>query len=318
MKKLFFNLTILLSLSTSYLFAEDGVITQKDIALTTTTGEIKGTLRLPESPTKTVAIILSGAARTDRDGNQPQTHNNSLRMLAEALAQKDIAVLNFDKRGVGQSQKAGANEAKVTLDTYINDAKEWIDLLRSEYTFDNIVLIGHGEGALIGMLASQDNNNVSKFISLGATSKKASDATKAQFATQPANIKNVVYNNIEKLERGERIDRVAPEWNVLFRSGLQPYLISLYKHNPIEEIAKVGVPTLIIQGDKDVQASIEDAELLATANPNAKKTIIENMNYVLKECDKVGHSNQLNTYLKPNFPLNKNLVPTITEFIFEN
>ena len=41
------------------------------------------------------------------------------------------------------------------------------------------------------------------------------------------------------------------------------------------------------------------------------------MNYVLKECDKIGHQNQLNTYLKPNFPLNKDLVPSITNFIFE-
>lgn len=318
MKKLFSSIAILFALSTSYLFAESGAITEKEVTLTTSTGEIKGTLREPETSTKTVAIIISGAARTDRNGNQPQTHNNSLKMLAEALAQKDIAVLNFDKRGVGQSQKAGANEAKVTLDTYISDAKKWVELLKTEYSFDNIVLIGHGEGALIGMLASHENADVTKFISLGATSKKASDATKAQFATQPANVRNAVYSNIEKLERGERIERVAPEWNVLFRAGLQPYLISLYKHNPIEEIAKITVPTLIIQGDKDVQATTEDAELLASANTNAKKIIIENMNYVLKECDKEGHANQLNTYLKPNFPLNKDLVPTITEFILRN
>lgn len=312
------SITLLLSaLISTTLFADNVTIKESEITLTTTTGELKGILREPTNPTKTAVIILSGAARTDRDGNQPQTKNNSLKMLAEALTKEDIAVFNFDKRGVGQSQRAGTDEAKVTLDTYVADAKDWITLLKEQKAFENIIVIGHGEGSLIGMMASTKNPLVSKFISIGGTSRKASEATKAQFANQPANIKNVVYENIDKLEKGERIERVPQEWSVLFRSGLQPYLISLYRHNPTEEISKLTIPTLIIQGDKDVQASVEDAEHLAKSNTKANKVIIENMNYVLKECDKIGHQNQLNTYLKPNFPLNKDLVPSITNFIFE-
>lgn len=317
MKKTYMTTLLFILISFCSTYAQSNSLKETDVTLNTPSGEIKGILREPVTSTKTVVIILSGATRTDRDGNQPQTKNNSLKMLAEALVQKELAVLNFDKRGVGLSQRAGANESLVTLDTYVTDTKDWIKFLKEEKGFEKVVIIGHGEGSLIGMMASAGNSSVSKFISLAGTSLKASDATKAQFSTMPANIRDVVYKNIEKLERGEHIERVPQEWSVLFRAGLQPYLISLYKHNPVEEIAKVSIPTLIIQGDKDVQASVEDAELLATGSPNATKVIIENMNYVLKKCDKVGHQNQLNTYLKPDFPLNKDLVPAITDFIFD-
>lgn len=315
MKRKHFILFSIFLLTNNYLCVADEIMKEINLTLSTASGEIVGILREPHNSTQTVAIIISGAARTDRDGNQPQTKNNSLKMLAEDLVKKDIAVLNFDKRGVGLSQLAGSNEDKITLDTYVSDVKEWIKLLKKEKYFDNIVVIGHAEGALIGMLASIDNSNVSKFISIGGTSKKASDITREQFASMPANVKNIIYQNIDRLEKGERIERVPQEWNVLFRSGLQPYLISLYKHNPKEEISKVSIPVLIIQGDKDVQSSVEDADELAIANPKARKVIIENMNYVLKQCDQIGQEKQLNTYLKPNYPLNKDLIPTISAFI---
>ena len=56
----------------------------------------------------------------------------------------------------------------------------------------------------------------------------------------------------------------------LFRPSVQPYLISWYRYNPQEVIAKLRQPVLILQGDKDVQVSEEDAKLLKQSLPKAQ------------------------------------------------
>ncbi len=55
------------------------------------------------------------------------------------------------------------------------------------------------------------------------------------------------------------------------------------KYDPANEIAKLKIPTLIIQGTTDLQISVNDAELLSKAKPDAQLVIIENMNHFLKE-----------------------------------
>ena len=44
---------------------------------------------------------------------------------------------------------------------------------------------------------------------------------------------------------------------------------------------KQEIPTLIISGDKDLQVSIEEAQLLFEAAQNGTLLIVENMNHVL-------------------------------------
>jgi predicted dienelactone hydrolase len=64
------------------------------IKLETATGAIEGSLRLPVTSGKVpVALIIAGSGPTDRDGNNPAFPgpNNSLRMLAETLAQAGFA-----------------------------------------------------------------------------------------------------------------------------------------------------------------------------------------------------------------------------------
>ena len=76
--------------------------------LSTATGDIKGRLLLPaNSTTCPVVLLIAGSGPTDMDGNNPMMKNNSLKFLAEGLAQKGIASLRFDKRGIAGSTAAG-------------------------------------------------------------------------------------------------------------------------------------------------------------------------------------------------------------------
>ena len=84
---------------------------EESSVLQTTTGSIYGTLLLPNvDKIFSVAILISGSGPTDRNGNQPKLQNNSLKMLANALASHGIASLRDDKRGIGQSRIENLSE----------------------------------------------------------------------------------------------------------------------------------------------------------------------------------------------------------------
>ena len=56
--------------------------------------------------------------------------------------------------------------------------------------------------------------------------------------------------------------------------------------DPAAELAKVKAPVLIVQGDNDLQVKVEDARLLAAAQPRAQLLIVKGMNHMLKIADK--------------------------------
>ncbi|MEN9981930.1 MAG: hypothetical protein RL542_1717, partial [Bacteroidota bacterium] len=100
----------------------------------------------------------------------------------------------------------------------------------------------------------------------------------------------------------------------LFRASVQPYMISWIKYNPQSEIKKLHVPTLLINGDKDIQVSVNDAQLLQQAKPEAQLKIISNMNHIFKEI-KGDEAENKASYTNPDLPISKELPMIITTFI---
>lgn len=312
-----FILTILLSISI-YGFAQNA-ITEDSITLKTGTGEIHGTLLIPISAQPMpVALIIAGSGPTDRDGNQPTMKNNSLKMLAEGLRNNGIASLRFDKRGIAASKKAVKNESELSFETYIEDVREWTDLLKKDKRFSSVSIVGHSEGALIGMIASESNPNVSSYVSVAGIAVPMDETLKGQLSKQLAShpdLKDTCFLYIDRLKKGENFKNVNPAFLMLFRPSVQPYLISAFKYNPQTEIKKLTIPILIIQGNTDIQVSTNDANLLVTANANAKKVIIESMNHVLKNCQGNDLAIQMPTYTNPEIPINDKIVQEITSFL---
>ncbi len=74
------------------------------------------------------------------------------------------------------------------------------------------------------------------------------------------------------------------------------------------------MPILIINGTKDLQVSVKEAELLKAANEEAKLVIIENMNHVLFEIegDDLENSKSYNESFREISPV---LIKSITDFI---
>lgn len=284
------------------------------VKLKTKTGTIEGTLLAQKGKTDIpVALIIAGSGPTDRDGNNPMMKNNSLKMLATELLKSGIASLRYDKRAIGKSRNAGLKEIDLRFETYIDDAKGWIDFLKKNKRFTQIIVIGHSEGSLIGMIASHEKG-VYKFISIAGIGESADKILKDQLKVQPPEVLDIALPIIDKLVKGEIVTDVNPMLYSLFRPSVQPYMISWFKYDPSKEIAKLKIPVLIVQGSTDIQVSEKDAKILAQANQKAEKRIIKGMNHIFKEAE-LDRLKNIQTYNQPELPIKPELIEAIVSFI---
>ena len=245
---------------------------------------LAGTLLLPDGPGPHPALLLlPGSGPVDRDGNLPGLACNSLRLLADAMAAHGIATLRADKRGVGASHAAAPDEAMLRLDTYVDDAVRWMAALRADPAIARAGLAGHGEGALVATLAAQ-HGAADCLVTLAGAGAPAGPTILRQLAearTPPALIASA-RGIIAQLLRGEAVADGPDALAGLFRPAVQPYLVSWMLRDPAAELARVGCPTLVVQGTADLQTTVTDARLLAAARPGAALLLVPGMNHVLK------------------------------------
>jgi fermentation-respiration switch protein FrsA (DUF1100 family) len=100
----------------------------------------------------------------------------------------------------------------------------------------------------------------------------------------------------------------------LFRPSVQPYMISWFAYDPAKQIAKIDKPVLIVQGTTDIQVSMNNAQILASAAPMAQISIIEGMNHILKSAEADRAANMA-TYTQADLPLEPKLIDIIANFV---
>jgi len=296
------------------IYCQEEILVQK-----TPNGNLEGTLLIPALQKKMPLVLLvSGSGPTDRDGNNEGMQNNSLKLIAEELNAHNIASFRFDKRGIGQSSDVDKDESKMRPETFVQDIKGWVDLLYTDKRFDKIIIAGHSEGALLGMLAAINNQKVKGYVSIAGAGRPIDVILKEQFAKVSPEVKKIIYEMIDQLKRGDTIAHVPVILYSVFRPSIQPYMTAWMKYDPAIEIKKLLVPILITTGTTDIQVKVIDAELLAKAQPKAKLKIIKNMNHVLKDCDTLNKEMQMPIYGDPNLPLNKEFSETVLNFMSKN
>ena len=289
-------------------------LNERPVALNTSTGTLKGKLVTPNQESGyPVVLMIAGSGPTDMEVLPGK--NNSLKYLAEGLAGKGIASLRYDKRGIASSASAGKDEYSMRFEDGIKDAQGWIDYLSNDKRISGIYVLGHSEGALVGMVTSVDNSKVKGYISVAGAGRPAYEIVEEQMAGQPEVIRDMVKSINTSLKEGKLVPDVPIGLQALFRSSVQPYMISWYTYNPQEIIKKLKKPVLILQGDKDIQVSVKDAELLRQAQPSADYYLIRNMNHLMKTCHTMDQQKQMATYTDPALPLHKDVMILIEKFV---
>ena len=271
---------------------------------------IDGTLLIPESTEDPpLVILIAGSGPTDRDGNQSFMKNNMLKKLAEALSKDGVATFRYDKRIVKQLITRTFDK-NIRFDDFVNDAKSVVSYFKPSYS--SIIIAGHSQGSLVGLLACE--TEVDGFISLAGAGNTIDQIILEQISKTAPFFVEDTKRVFEILKSGETTTDFPPALASIFNLETQPFMSNWMQYNPQERIEKLEIPTLIINGTKDLQMTTSEAQLLKERKPDAELVIIENMNHLLFEINGDDLENS-KSYNEINHPIMPEVISTILNFM---
>ena len=274
---------------------------------------VEGTLMQPADGSEVpLLILIQGSGPTDRDGNQPNVVNNSLKMIADGLSEAGIATFRYDKRFVPMLRDGVFNEAEMSFNDFVGDAKTTLAYFKEKGGFSGYFIAGHSQGSLVSMLAAQEG--VDGYISLAGPGQPIDNVLVDQLGKQLPALGEQARLAFDELRETGKVEEYSPTLAALLKPTIQPFMLSWIVYDPKEEIAKLDCPVLIINGDNDLQIAVSEAELLKEGQPEAAYEIIPGMNHVLKTVEGDLMANY-QTYNDPELPLSPELLPLIIDFI---
>ncbi|MUP46366.1 alpha/beta hydrolase [Gramella sp. BOM4] len=275
----------------------------------------EGTLTTPsEEKAKSLVIFIQGSGPTDRDGNQPMMNNDGVKKMARELAEKGIASFRFDKR-IFKMNELEIKEEDLRFDDFVTDVNSIVEYFKNEDKFENLILAGHSEGSLIGMLAAGEN--VDAFISLAGAGQPIDHIIVEQIKKMAPPLAENARQALDEIKETGKTTNYSPMLESMFRPSVQPYMNNWMKYDPATEISKLEIPVLIINGTSDIQVPEKEARLLKEAKPAAELVILDKMNHIFREIESEDRLVNTKSYNEPNRPLHPELVPVISDFVKE-
>ena len=282
-------------------------------------GALGGTL-LGEAPGRPVVLIVPGSGPTDRDGNNPMgIRAATYRLLAEGLAERGVASVRIDKRGMFGSSAAIPDPNAVTMADYAADIHAWARTLRVRTGAPCVWVLGHSEGGLAALVAAQDTSDLCGLILVAAVGRPLAQVLREQIAASPdnASILPALDVALALARAGRTIDpaTLPPALAPMFPPKLVTYWRSILAYDPAALIASYRGPVLILQGTRDIQVSLADAERLAAADPRAAFVRLTGANHVLKRVGSEDRAANVATYADATLPLAPGVVAPIAAFV---
>lgn len=276
--------------------------TSEEVAFTAAGHNVPGTLVRPTTPGRRPALVLmAGSGPTDRDWNSPLLpgKNGSAKLLAEALAKRGVIVLRFDKANVGANKATLENQ---TFDVYRDEGRAALAFLRArpDVAAERLYLAGHSEGGMHAIrVAIAEGTQLGGLVLLSAGGRSLKAIVLSQLEPQlraalPAQADaelTAIRTALDDFVAGKPVDATKvskiPQLQGLVQAFVNPTTASLSRSmigwDPLPELAKVSVHTLVYNGARDIQVDPElDAKPLSRANPQAELFIAPAADHVLK------------------------------------
>lgn len=220
-----------------------------DVTIDTGAVTLAGTLLIPhdEKPAPAV-IIVPGSGAATRNGSW-----NMYRNIGEYLAERGIAVLLYDKRGVGGSTGDWESE---TFDKRAQDVAAMVTYLQSRAEVDpnRIGLIGHSQGVYIAPLVVAKYSSDVKFVlMLAGSGQKVWDQILTNERAESLG------NGLSKAEVNEKVLDLEGQLEYIQRfqspcralKAQYPCFVSDY--DPAPALEQLTVPTLALYAELDAQ-----------------------------------------------------------------
>ncbi|WP_294019016.1 alpha/beta hydrolase [Sphingomonas sp.] len=281
-------------------------------------GPLKGTV-LDAGKGAPVAILIPGSGPTDRDGNSPLGIKAAhIRMLAQGLAAQGVTTIRIDKRGTFASKDAVPPGGDVRIADYVTDIGNWMAAARARTGARCVWLIGHSEGGMVALATAQVQKELCGVVLAASLGRKMTVVMREQFTKNPANapLMPQITAVLDSIEAGKVGDTSAmhPALAPIFSPVNQRYLIDTGAYDPGKLIAAYKGSVMIVQGGRDLQTTMDDANAMKAGQPAAVLQVFPEMNHLLKDApaDPAGN---LATYNDPNLPLTLGVVDAIAAFM---
>jgi len=250
--------------------------------------DMAGVLTIPRfGPIYGAILLIGGSGPTNMDGNNPLgLHDYIYKQLAYDFAANGYAMLRYNKASI--SPAVEINPPALTLQSYAEDAAAWFSLMEKQSSLHHLpmVLMGHSEGGLVALYAVHHGLiDPQKMVLLECPGAPLGKVVSSQMTYQAIlrgentslihqinkNV-SILVNHIRK-DKGDTLHfkdeflRQFPLAEVFTQPGILPLLKSEFLANPERLIKGINIPTLIIQGDRDVQVLPWNGKRLQDANP---------------------------------------------------
>ncbi|MBK6292130.1 MAG: alpha/beta hydrolase [Ignavibacteria bacterium] len=276
---------------------------------------LAGELTFPDTLGRYPLVILAGdRGQTDRNARGSSGHAPYL-VLASLFAQKNIATLRIDDRGVGQSTGTGDI---TSIDDEASDMSAALERIRTHPHIDTsrIVIIGHGEGGLAAaVVANRYPDRVSRVVFMSTPAMDGRNTLLTQIAARErlretdeelisvatgmvdqwcttvllGGVDSVVVPRILELadsiidERPDLLVRypMAAQFKRAGReayitSSLLPWLRSYLWYQPSEYFSAMRQPLLALYAERDTEIPGEEhAAALRKTSSQRTRTVIE-------------------------------------------
>ncbi|MGH6988198.1 MAG: alpha/beta hydrolase family protein [Caulobacteraceae bacterium] len=222
------------------------------------------------------AVLIAGSGPENR--NEEVAGHRPFLVLADRLTRAGLAVLRYDKRGIGASK--GDYATATTLD-FAKDAAAAVAFLRSRPEIDpsRIGLIGHSEGGLIAPIVADEDRKIAFVVLLagpgvngarileaqGAAIAHANGASAAAIAKAMA-LDDRLFAAVEakgtEAELKARATAIltaaaptAPAATIAVQAAMvsSPWLRFFLTYDPVPALERLHGPVLVLSGSNDLQ-----------------------------------------------------------------
>ena len=240
---------------------------------------LAGTLTIPSGTGPfPAAVLISGSGPHDRDENI--LGHRPFLVLADHLTRNGIAVLRFDKRGIGKST---GDYDQATGEDFASDVEAALAFLQSRKEINpaKIGLIGHSEGGIIAPLVATHSNSVAWVVLLASPGLKGDQLLLLQseailrasgvnegeiFRTlafnkqsyalvrqekDPAALQAKLNDLVQSTSTGAAMSASALQAQIHLM--ISPWFRSFLDYDPVPTLQKTTCPVLALNGERDLQ-----------------------------------------------------------------
>ena len=280
----------------------------KEIIIQKDSLKIGGTLTWPQKiKTEKLVIMISGSGAQDRDATLvPVSTFKPFARLADSLTRSGLATFRYDDRGIGQSS---GNFTNTSLEMLASDVEAIIAKFSTGkgQIFDEIILLGHSQGGIVGGKVAAHSELVDKLILMASPGVSLAQTVVEQvellnkqqsipdsIVTQKVQLQKAIFDTLRNSQDFSKFDQNIPQNELNYLQS--PAYFSLLDYQPTKDLQQLQIPVLVLMGGKDTQVTVQSnkkpiEQALEKAGTSYQITTFEEANHVFQQA-KTGSVNE--------------------------